>query len=141
MHFVMRPLLPQRVLFLHRAQHRRRVDAAGALAARRQSVGRSASGSDSGGRDSGGLGGSRRHGIGGGVAREARAHDPVVLAQLQDSTRRAQARPNGGREHTCEIAPARRRPELARSGARWSAEQEPPGNYQWGACAEAAKQI
>ena len=49
MHFVMRPLLPQRVLFLHRAQHRRRVDAAGALAARRQPVGRSASGSDSGG--------------------------------------------------------------------------------------------
>ena len=83
MHFVMRPLLPQRVLFLHRAQHRRRVDAAGALAARRQPVGRSASGSDSGGRDSGGLGGSRRHGIGGGVAREARAHDPVA-AQLQD---------------------------------------------------------
>ena len=82
MHFVMRPLLPQRVLFLHRAQHRRRVDAAGALAARRQPVGRSASGSDSGG-GARGLCGSRRRGIGGGVAREARAHDPVA-AQLQD---------------------------------------------------------
>jgi hypothetical protein len=84
MHFVMRPLLPQRVLFLHRAQHRRRVDAAGALAARRQPVGRSASGSDSGG-GARGLCGSRRRGIGGGVAREARAHDPGA-AQLQDSS-------------------------------------------------------
>ena len=43
--------------------------------------------------------------------------------------------------YVCGPVMAEEAAEVARSGARWSADQEPPGNYQWGACAEAAKQV